>query len=184
MLPELDVRRYLLITYGEACAEQRNAEREGELLRRTAELRGLHRIIAAANSTLDLDTSMRQVVETVVDVGSVDACAIYLYDRDANELVLRGVAGFDQGMIGQIRLSLGDGVVGAAAQQGIPLMIPDMQNDPVRWCRAPIATHMRGMLAVPIVLFSDGRFHLGTPKLQGVVTVRNLRNHGASTKAK
>ena len=107
-LPDAEVRRYLLVAYGEACAEQRNAEREGELLRRMAELRGLHRIIAAANSTLDLDTSMRQVVETVVDVGSVDACAIYLYDRDADELVLRAVAGLDAGVIGQIRLSLGD----------------------------------------------------------------------------
>lgn len=175
-LPEGDVRRYLLVTYGEACAEQRNAEREGELLRRMAELRGLHRIIAAANSTLDLDTSMRQVVETVVDVGSVDACAIYLYDRDADELVLRAVAGIDPGMIGQIRMSLGDGVVGAAAQQGIPLMIPDMQHDLRGWgSLAPIAPHMRGMLAVPIVLFSDGRFHLGTPKLQGVVTVQTAQ---------
>ncbi len=175
-LSDAEVRRYLLIAYGEACAEQRNAEREGELLRRMAELRGLHRIIAAANSTLDLDTSMRQVVETVVDVGSVDACAIYLYDRDADELVLRAVAGFDTSVIGQIRMSLGEGVVGGAAQQGIPLMIPDMQQDPRGILPlAPIASHMRGMLAVPIVLFSDGRFHLGTPKLQGVVTVQTAQ---------
>jgi len=169
------VHTHLLVAYGEAIAERRNAERESQLLQRMAELRGLHRIIAAANSTLDLDTSMRQVVETVVDVGSVDACAIYLYDRDANELVLRAVAGFDAGLVGQIRMSLGEGVVGAAGQQGQPLMVHDVTHDPdAARGMSPVMAHLRGVLAVPIVLFSDGRFHLGTPKLQGVVTVQTL----------
>lgn len=174
-LPPADVRQLLLVAYGEAIAERRNAGREAQLLQRMAELRGLHRIIAAANSTLDLDTSMRQVVETVVDVGSVDACAIYLYDRDANELVLRAVAGLDAGLVGQMRMSLGEGVVGGAGQQGRPLMIRDMQQEPQACVgMSPAMAHLRGMLAVPIVLFSDGRFHLGTPKLQGVVTVQTL----------
>lgn len=169
-------RQQLFVAYGEATAERRNAERESQLLQRMAELRGLHRIIAAANSTLDLDTSMRQVVETVVDVGSVDACAIYLYDRDANELVLRAVAGLDAGLVGQIRMSLGEGVVGAAGQNGRPLMISDMQQEPQGYSgMSPVMAHLRGMLAVPIVLFSDGRFHLGTPKLQGVVTVQTIQ---------
>ena len=174
-LPADEVHTHLLVAYGEAIAERRNAERESQLLQRMAELRGLHRIIAAANSTLDLDTSMRQVVETVVDVGSVDACAIYLYDRDANELVLRAVAGFDAGLVGQIRMSLGEGVVGAAGQQGQPLMVHDVTHDPdAARGMSPVMAHLRGVLAVPIVLFSDGRFHLGTPKLQGVVTVQTL----------
>lgn len=174
-LPADEVHTHLLVAYGEAKAERRNAERESQLLQRMAELRGLHRIIAAANSTLDLDTSMRQVVETVVDVGSVDACAIYLYDRDANELVLRAVAGLDAGLVGQIRMSLGEGVVGAAGQQGCPLMVSDMASDPdASVGMSPVMAHLRGVLAVPIVLFSDGRFHLGTPKLQGVVTVQTL----------
>ena len=172
-LPLSDVQRDIWIAYGEASADQRHAERESEFLRRMAELRGLHRIIAAANSTLDLDTSMRQVVDTVIEVGSVDVCAIYLYDRDANELVLRACAGLDQSLIGQVRMSLGEGIIGAAGQAGKPIMVQDTTRDSRSASDASLrTTELRGILAVPIVLFSDGRFHLGTPKLQGVVTVQ------------
>ncbi|MFM2310001.1 MAG: hypothetical protein RLY87_2123 [Chloroflexota bacterium] len=177
-----DVQRIVWTAYGAASAEQRHAERESEFLRRMAELRGLHRIIAAANSTLDLDTSMRQVVDTVIDVGSVDVCAIYLYDRDANELVLRACAGIDQSLIGQLRMSLGEGIIGAAGQAGKPIMVEDIYRDSRGTSdvsRLPAELH--GMLAVPIVLFSDGRFHLGTPKLQGVVTVQTRQPRVFST---
>ncbi|MFN5058906.1 MAG: sensor histidine kinase [Chloroflexota bacterium] len=177
-MPIADVQRRLWIAYGEAMAEKRQAEREGELLRRMAELRGLHRIIAAANSTLDLETSMSQVVNTVVDVGTVDACAIYIYDRDANELVLRACAGFDVSAIGQIRMALGEGIVGAAGQQGTPLMVADVRLDGRGLASlGTVAGHLHGILAVPIVLFSDSRFHLGMPQLQGVVTVQTRQPH-------
>lgn len=171
--PEADIRRQLLVAYGEARAELRHAEREGELLRRMAELRGLHQIIAAANSTLDIETSMQQVVRIVVDAGTVDVCAIYLYDRDANEIVLRAVAGLEASLVGQVRFALGDGVIGVAAQQGQPVMVNNVWHE--GWHLAslsPVARHLNGILAVPIVLFSDGRFHLGMPQLLGVVTVQ------------
>ena len=181
-LPLSAVQRAVWIAYGAASAEHVHAERESEFLRRMAELRGLQRIIAAANSTLDLDTSMRQVVDTVIEVGSVDVCAIYLYDRDANELVLRTCAGIDQSHIGQLRMTLGEGIIGAAGQAGKPIMVEDIyrdsrgSNDVSR-----LAAELHGMLAVPIVLFSDGRFHLGTPKLQGVVTVQTRQPRLFST---
>ena len=68
-----------------------------------AELRGLHRVISAANSTLDLDTSMRTVVETVAEVISVEACSVYLYDKNTDDLTLRATRGLNPAAIGQIR---------------------------------------------------------------------------------
>jgi two-component sensor histidine kinase/putative methionine-R-sulfoxide reductase with GAF domain len=171
--PSDEVRRQLWMAYGEARAEQRNAEREGQLLRRMAELRGLHQIIAAANSTLDIETSMQQVVQIVSDAGTVDATAIYLYDRDADELVLRAVMGLEKDLVGQVRFAIGDGVVGLAAQQGKPIMLHDVWESGQHLATlSTMARHLRSMLAVPIVLFSDGRFHLGMPQLLGVVTVQ------------
>src|SRR5690606_32285842 len=58
----------MLLAYGAAQEEQRTREWESRLLARAAELDGLHRIISAANSTLDLDTSLQTVVETVAEV--------------------------------------------------------------------------------------------------------------------
>ena len=49
----------LLMAYGAAREEQRTRAWENNLVRRMAELSGLHRVISAANSTLDLDTSMQ-----------------------------------------------------------------------------------------------------------------------------
>src|SRR5262245_53984365 len=43
----------LLMAYGAAREEQRTREWEEHLVRRMAELRGLHKVISAANSTLD-----------------------------------------------------------------------------------------------------------------------------------
>jgi two-component sensor histidine kinase/putative methionine-R-sulfoxide reductase with GAF domain len=116
---------------------------------------------------------MQQVVQIVSDAGTVDATAIYLYDRDADELVLRAITGLEKDLVGQVRFAIGDGVVGLAAQQGKPIMLYDVWESGQHLAMlSPMARHLRSMLAVPIVLFSDGRFHLGMPQLLGVVTVQ------------
>jgi len=77
------------MAYGAAREEKRTSEWENSLVRRMAELSGLHRVISAANSTLDLDTSMQIVVETVAEVVGVEACSVYLYDKNSDDLTLR-----------------------------------------------------------------------------------------------
>ena len=106
----------LLMAYGAAREEKRTSEWENNLVRRMAELSGLHRVISAANSTLDLDTSMQMVVETVAEVIGVEACSVYLYDKNSDDLTLRATRGLNADAIGQVRIRLGDGVTGAAAR--------------------------------------------------------------------
>jgi hypothetical protein len=55
----------LLLAFGAAQEEQRTREWEARLVARATQLDGLHRIISAANSTLDLDSSLQTVAETV-----------------------------------------------------------------------------------------------------------------------
>src|SRR5579859_1029745 len=52
----------LLMAYGAAREDQRLREWEENLKRRMAELQGLHRVISAANSKVELNTSMQTVV--------------------------------------------------------------------------------------------------------------------------
>jgi GAF domain-containing protein len=163
----------LLMAYGAAREEQRTREWEKHLVRRMAELRGLHRVISAANSTLDLDTSMRTVVETVAEVIGVEACSIYLYDKNSDDLTLRATRGLNQAAIGQFRLSLGEGINGAAAREGRPIIIRDVHHEPRFHIDPSLGEEpFRSMLSVPIVLFSAERFHFGADKLQGVIAVQ------------
>ena len=164
----------LLMAYGAAREEQRTRAWENNLVRRMAELSGLHRVISAANSTLDLDTSMQMVVETVAEVIGVEACSVYLYDKNSDDLTLRATLGLNTAAVGQVRMAMGQGVTGWAAQRG--------QADRRARCAARMIASsveptlaeepFRSMLAVPIVLFSAERFHVGADKLQGVISIQ------------
>ncbi|KPV52179.1 histidine kinase [Kouleothrix aurantiaca] len=163
----------LLMAYGAAREEKRTSAWENNLVRRMAELSGLHRVISAANSTLDLDTSMQMVVETVAEVIGVEACSVYLYDKNSDDLTLRATRGLNAAAIGQVRIGLGEGVTGAAARDGRPIAVADIYRE-ARFQHEPMLGEesFRSILAVPIVLFSAERFHVGADKLQGVITIQ------------
>lgn len=163
----------LLMAFGAAREETRTREWENNLVRRMAELSGLHRVISAANSTLDLDTSMQLVVETVAEVIGVEACSVYLYDKNNDELTLRATRGLNTAAVGQVRTQLGEGVTGVAAREGKPISVSDVRLEP-RFQMQPMLDEelFRSIMSVPIVLFSAERFHVGADKLQGVITVQ------------
>jgi two-component sensor histidine kinase/putative methionine-R-sulfoxide reductase with GAF domain len=165
----------LLLAYGAAQEEQRTREWETRLLARATELNGLHRIISAANSTLDLDTSLQTVVETVAQVVGVEACSVYLYDKHRDELVLRAARGLNRAAIGQVVSRLGQGVTGWAAQLGHPVAVRDVWQEPRFNAEPQLGEEpFRSMLAVPIVLFNAERFQFSADKLQGVITVQTI----------
>ncbi len=169
----------LLLAYGAAQEEERTREWETHLLNRVAELDGLHRIICAANSTLDLSSSLQAVTETVSQVIGVEVCSIYLYEQHRDELVLRATFGLDQAVVGRVVTRLGEGVTGWAAQLGYPVSIHDILSDP-RFAAEPQlgSEPFRSILAVPIVLYNTDPSHLGTGKLQGVI---NIQTQGPRT---
>jgi two-component sensor histidine kinase/putative methionine-R-sulfoxide reductase with GAF domain len=165
----------LLMAYGAAREEQRAREWETHLMRRMAELRGLHRVISAANSTLDLDTSMRMVVDTVAEVVNVEACSVYLYDKNSDDLILRATRGLNLAAIGQVRVPLGEGITGASASEGRPIMSSDVRHDRRYHLDSALGEEpFLSILSVPIVLFSAERYHFAADKLQGVITIQSL----------
>src|SRR5215210_2483804 len=118
------------MAFGAAREEQRTRTWENNLVRRMAELSGLHRVISAANSTLDLDTSMQMVVETVAEVIGVEACSVYLYDKNTDDLTLRATRGLNTAAIGQVKNPMGHGITGWAAEEGRPIAIRDVRLEP------------------------------------------------------
>jgi GAF domain-containing protein len=107
--------------------------RTRELGQSVDELRALGEVSQAVNSTVDLETVLNTIVAKATQLSGTEAGAIYVFDDTAQEFHLRATYGMDEAIIAEIKdrhIHLGDTVIGQAAQQRIPIQIPDIQDDP------------------------------------------------------
>src|SRR5881296_3042396 len=129
-------------------------------------LRLLTETIEAVNSTLDLEEVLALVAREVADALGADACFVYLYDEQADELVLRATHGtrVDE-MTGRPRMRPGEGITGSAAAARAPVMIPAQAHLDERFKAFPNLPEdeYESILAVPI---------LAREKLAGALNVR------------
>ena len=117
-------------------------------------LRLLTETIAAVNSSLDLEEVLALVASKVADALGADACFVYLYDEQVDELVLRATHGtrVDE-MTGRPRMRPGEGITGSAAAAREPVMIPARAHLDARFKAFPNLPEdeYESILAVPIV---------------------------------
>src|SRR5213592_1542750 len=134
-------------------------------------LRLLTETIAAVNSTLDLEEVLSLVASKVADALEADACFVYLYDEQGDELVLRATHGTRvEEMTRTPRMKPGDGITGTAAAERSPIMIPAQAHLDERFkafTNLP-EDQYESMLAVPI---------LARDKLAGALNVRTIEPH-------
>jgi len=81
----------------------------------------------AVLSTFDLDEVLQQILDIARDYFHVQNVAILLLNKD-NELYVRRQVGWDDGE-DRIRLPVGKGITGTAAQQKRPIYAPDVGKD-------------------------------------------------------
>jgi signal transduction histidine kinase/putative methionine-R-sulfoxide reductase with GAF domain len=140
----------------EAFAEQagiavHNAQLFEDSLRRARETRALLEAGRAVTASLDLDRTIRVIMEQAQAVLGVASCSIATLDEATREL--RVVASLDlpDGMVGRVRLVEGQGITGLAVRDRRPYQSPDLWNDPrVRYPDLPRASGLRSMLSVPL----------------------------------
>jgi len=133
---------------------------------RMDELDALYKVISAANSSLNLDEVLHLVVRTVADVMHVEVCDLHLFEPERGTLVLGASVGLNPAAEGHLRIQLGEGVTGWAAQQGKPVAVPDVYQEP-RFLYEPTLHEeaFHSLLSVPIILYT-------VEKLVGVLNVR------------
>jgi len=102
----------------------------------------------AVLSTFDLDEVLKRILSIARNYFHLQNVAILLLDKQTNELYLRSQIGWDQGHEA-IRLSLGTGIIGIAAQQKRPIYSPDVTKDDRYICSVKIT---RSELAVPLMV--------------------------------
>jgi two-component sensor histidine kinase/putative methionine-R-sulfoxide reductase with GAF domain len=131
-------------------------------------LRLLSETIAAVNSTLDLEEVLGLVARKVAGALEADACFVYLYDNQSDELVLRATHGTRvEEMTKTPRMRPGEGITGTAAEARSPIMIPSQAHLDERFKAFPNLPEdqYESILAVPI---------LAREKLAGALYVRTI----------
>jgi len=101
------------------------------------------------NTTLDLDTTLRRVAELVRKVIDYEIFAILLLNERAQELRFRFQVGYPKHVAERIRIKVGEGVTGRAAQQGEPVLVADVKKED-GYIEA--VANVRSELAIPLIV--------------------------------
>ena len=68
-----------------------------------------------------LEDLLQKIVNMVADHMLADVCSVYIFDESTNELVLKATKGLKQESVDEIRLKPGEGLVGMAMKDRIPI---------------------------------------------------------------
>ena len=114
------------------------------------------------NSTLDLDELMVRIAEMVKRVIDYDVFAILLLKDKPPELRVRFSIGHPEEIVKSLRIKVGEGIVGRAAQTRRSVRVNDVRRDPTY---IQSVASVRSELAVPLIAKNRliGVLDLGTP---------------------
>ena len=98
-------------------------------------------------SVLDLDELLAKIPQLIARLTRFSAFAVYLLEDERQELRIAYAVGYPEEAMATIRLRLGQGVVGAAVEEGRPILVNDIREEP-RFV-GPLR-NMLSQLAVPM----------------------------------
>lgn len=118
------------------------------------ELAVLHQVAQHISSNLQLNELLGHIIRMVKALTRADSAFIYLYDSHRNELIMRGASRPEEkGLVGTIRLGMGEGVTGWAAKEKTPVALSsEAYKDPrFRSFTDLVEDRYEAFLAVPIL---------------------------------
>jgi signal transduction histidine kinase len=130
-----------------------NARRYADERRRIERLELIAHVGRLVTANLQLDDLLQQAADALHEVLGYPNVAIPLIEsNDPGMLVLRTVGGaYKHIVVGEYRIPVTQGLMGAAARAREPVLVNDVESDP-RYLPTPGATGIRAELAVPILL--------------------------------
>jgi sigma-B regulation protein RsbU (phosphoserine phosphatase) len=100
------------------------------------------------NSTLDLDEVLARIGEIVKRAIDYEIFAILLLNEKTQELRVHFSLGHPRELVRDLRIKVGEGIVGRAAQSRHSVLVNDVVNDP---SYIPSLSSIRSELAVPLI---------------------------------
>ena len=125
-----------------------NAYLFGRLKKKTLETQTLLEVEKSLSSTLNLNELLELILDSLLKVVKYDAVAIFLVDKEKQEIDHIKARGFDPLLEPDLQLKIGEGVAGWAAKNKESLIVPNTKQDP-RYIEARVET--KSGMAVPIV---------------------------------
>jgi PAS domain S-box-containing protein len=122
--------------------------------------RALHNITNQASTVDNMDRAVEIIAQSLKRLRESDRVIVFLLNAN-NQLVVQASAGYEDTDLSNLRVSIGEGVVGKVAQTRKPYRVEDITTDR---SYIPIDSETRSELAVPI-LYAD--------HLMGVVNIEN-----------
>ncbi len=103
-------------------------------------------------SSLTIKEVLQKIFYKVAEVFNPDNWSLLLVDEEKNELYFEIAVGRAAESIKDLRLKIGEGVAGWVAQNGIPLVIPEVKKDPRFSQRADDKTHFatQSLICIPL----------------------------------
>ncbi|HEY1302793.1 MAG TPA: GAF domain-containing protein [Vicinamibacterales bacterium] len=98
-------------------------------------------------SVLDLDELLAKIPQLIARLTKFSAFSVYLLDERRQDLRIAYAVGYPEEALAKMRLPVGQGVVGAAVQEGRPILVNDIRKEP-RY-KGPVR-NMLSQLAVPL----------------------------------
>ena len=98
-------------------------------------------------SVLDLEELLAKIPQLIARLTSFDAFSVYLLDERRQELRIAYAVGYPEDVVKTFRLKVGQGVVGAAVEQGRPILVDNVAEEP-RWKGTVL--NAASQLAVPL----------------------------------
>ena len=98
-------------------------------------------------SVLDLEELLAKIPQLIARLTRFSAFSVYLLDEHRQDLRIAYAVGYPEEVWSTLRLPLGEGVVGAAVQEGRPILVNDIRREP-RY-NGPLR-NMLSQLAVPM----------------------------------
>ena len=131
-----------------------NAQLFEQSERRARETRALVEAGRAVTASLDVDRTIRVILEEARTVLGVESCGLMTIDAATGDLVSAASLDLPQDMVTQIRLRVGEGVSGSAVAEQRPVQRSDLLEDEPggRYAHLRRASGFRSMLAVPLMV--------------------------------
>lgn len=116
------------------------------------ELNFFEEVSKTLTSSLELNDILVMIMKKVKELTKAEAWSIFLVDEETGDLVFEKTEGERTKKIKKFRLRPGEGIVGRVAQEGIPVVVPDVSHDERFRCSIDKGMHFKtkSLMCVPI----------------------------------
>jgi diguanylate cyclase (GGDEF)-like protein len=131
-----------------------NLSLKEKLVTMTHELEFFDEVSKTLTSTLELNDIITTIMKKSKKLIKAETWSILLLDEETGELVIEKITGKkeDTSKMKKVRIRLGEGIAGWVAQEGIPVVMPDVSIDE-RFCSAmgkETGIRTKSLMCVPI----------------------------------